>query len=184
MCAQGHIKLLFSFQNQKSQYQSQCLRLMMVSISVSIFYTTEKNLSINLNLWDQVIKSQSQNLTPTLKVSVLVSKIETGTGYTKSQSQNQKLRLGTLSLSINMQELVLHIPAIKNSRTNPDAIIRISGQRPDHLWPFSTLTALYSDQIQTLGHSYQSVSMISLNIFQGSTYKDGLFNLFFLSIYE
>ena len=49
MCVQGHIKLLFFFRYQKSQYQSQFLRLMLVSVSVSIFDTKVKILSISLN---------------------------------------------------------------------------------------------------------------------------------------
>ena len=55
----------------------------MVSVSVSIFDTKDKSLSISLNFWDQLIKSQSQNVIPILKVSVSVSKIETV--HTESQ---------------------------------------------------------------------------------------------------
>ena len=79
MCVRGHIKLSFCFRNQKSQYQSQCLRLMMVSVSVSIFDTEDKSLSISPNFWDQCIKSQSQsqNLIQILKFSVSVTKFDT-----------------------------------------------------------------------------------------------------------
>ena len=72
MCGQGRIKLLF-FLNQKSQYQSKCLRLVMVSVSVSIFDTKDKSRSISLNFLDQFRKSQSQILIPKTKVSVSVS---------------------------------------------------------------------------------------------------------------
>ena len=86
MWVQGQIKLLFFFQYQKSQYQSQCLRLMLVSVSVLIFDTKNKSLRFR----DQFIKSRSQNSIPTFKVSV--SKIESG--WTESQYQSQHAKNG------------------------------------------------------------------------------------------
>ena len=97
MCVQSYIKLLFCLEI-KSLNQSKFLRLMMVSVSFSIFDTKDKSFSISLNLWDQFIKSQSQNLIPILKVSFSVSKIET--------------RYTEVSLSLNMQKLVSHISTI------------------------------------------------------------------------
>ena len=50
MCIQGHIKLIFSLQNQKSQYQSQCLRLMLVSVSVLSQVKLKLKLELKLEL--------------------------------------------------------------------------------------------------------------------------------------
>ena len=111
--------------SQKSQSQSRNLILSSSQSQSQILRPEYQSLSLSLKNWDSNPKyqSQSQNLIP--RGESLSLSLKNWYHYQKSQSQSHFLRLSllSLSLSLNVKNLVSHIPVIRRLNFLPKILL-------------------------------------------------------------